>query len=121
MLAARLLRATGPGESDREAKTEVARVIKQVAAQLRNTPAVCRKSHVHPAVIESYVGGFIRPLVPVTGARQEPERSAEEDSVLELLREGAAVVEGANNSLRHGARRADKSTDRWSPRVLKGR
>ena len=49
VLAARLLRATGSVESDRQARTQVARVIKQVATQLRNTPAVCRKSLRAPA------------------------------------------------------------------------
>ncbi|HEV1997579.1 MAG TPA: DNA topoisomerase IB, partial [Candidatus Dormibacteraeota bacterium] len=95
VLAGRLLRATGPVASERAAQTEISRVIKQVAEQLRNTPAVCRKSYVHPAVIDAYVGGFIKPLVHVTGPRDEPERSVEEDALLELLREGAATVKGA--------------------------
>jgi DNA topoisomerase-1 len=39
-------------------KTEVA-VIKEVARQLGNTPAVCRKSYIHPAVISGYHSGAI--------------------------------------------------------------
>jgi DNA topoisomerase-1 len=31
--------------------------IKLVASRLGNTPAVCRASYVHPAIIESYVAG----------------------------------------------------------------
>jgi DNA topoisomerase-1 len=35
----------------------VKQAIEQVAGQLGNTPAVCRKSYVHPAVVEAYLGG----------------------------------------------------------------
>ncbi|GAC1330451.1 MAG: DNA topoisomerase IB [Candidatus Dormibacteria bacterium] len=127
VLAARLLRAVGPVESDRKAKSEVARVIKQVAAQLRNTPAVCRKSYIHPRVIDYYVGGYIKPLVPLVGARDVPERSLEEDALLELLREGTAVIEGASEMATRKpskpvkAAKPGKHSRSWSPRVLRGR
>jgi len=121
VLAARLLRATGPVDSDRKAKTEVARVIKQVAAQLRNTPAVCRKSYIHPRVIEYYVGGYIKPLVPLVGARDVPERSVEEDALLELLREGTAIIEGAGEMASRKPRKQGKQGKPWSPKVLRGR
>jgi len=121
VLAARLLRASGPVDSDRRATMEVARVIKQVASRLRNTPAVCRKSYVHPRVIESYVGGYIKPLVLLTGARDEPERSLEEDALLDLLREGAAVIGGAEEAAGRDQRKARGTGTRWSPKVLRGR
>jgi len=121
VLAARLLRATSPATSERGSRLEVSRVIKQVAAQLRNTPAVCRKSYVHPAVIEAYVGGFIKPLVHVTGSRDEPERSVEEDALLELLRQGAATVKSAARASGGGRQKRAAAPRGWSPRVLKGR
>ena len=121
VLAARLLRATEPVSSERASRLEVSRVIKQVAEQLRNTPAVCRKSYVHPAVIDAYVGGFIEPLVSVTGARDEPERSVEEDALLELLREGAATVKSAAKATRAGRKKRATRPRDWSPRVIKGR
>jgi DNA topoisomerase-1 len=37
----------------------VQRVIERVAAQLGNTAAVCRKSYVHPAVVEGYLAGTL--------------------------------------------------------------
>ncbi|HEY8740147.1 MAG TPA: DNA topoisomerase IB [Candidatus Dormibacteraeota bacterium] len=122
VLAARLLRACAPASSERAARSEVARVIKDVATRLRNTPAVCRQAYVHPAVLAAYVGGYIEPLAHVTDAREEPERTVEEDSLLELLRGGAAVVESAAGAA--GARRqrrAGKVPRTWSPRVLKAR
>ena len=45
--------------SEREMKKEIAEVVKQVAAKLRNTPAVCRKSYINPAVFDSWRGGLI--------------------------------------------------------------
>jgi DNA topoisomerase-1 len=124
VLTVRLLRATGPADSERRARSEVARAIKHVAAQLRNTPAVCRKSYVHPGVVEAYSSGRIGPLVPLTGGRDEPERSLEEDALLELLREGAATIDAARDTaerpLSAPSRRA-RTHARWTPRVLKGR
>jgi DNA topoisomerase-1 len=142
VLAARMLRRAAPVTSDRMARTEVARVVRQVALQLRNTPAVCRKSYVHPGVIDAYVRGYIKPLVEVTGARDEPERSVEEDALLELLRQGASAVASAaatseprSGAAKPAARRPgprergrtgprstrQKPPGAWSPRVLKGR
>jgi DNA topoisomerase I len=40
-------------------------VIKTVAARLGNTPAVCRKCYIHPAVFEGYLAGTLK--VTVTG------------------------------------------------------
>ena len=41
----------------REAKRNVVRAIERVAARLGNTPAVCRKCYVHPAIVEAYLDG----------------------------------------------------------------
>ena len=34
------------------------RAIESVAARLGNTPAICRKSYIHPAVLEGYLDGL---------------------------------------------------------------
>jgi DNA topoisomerase I len=48
-------------ESETEAKKNVVEIVKAVAARLGNTPSVCRKCYIHPAVIEAYVkGGFTK-------------------------------------------------------------
>ena len=44
-------------------------VVKEVAAALRNTPAVCRKSYINPAVFEAWQSGKLRP-------RATPRKSA---------------------------------------------
>src|SRR5450631_858688 len=45
--------------SERACKKQIAEVVKQVAAELRNTPAVCRKSYINPAVFDSWRSGSI--------------------------------------------------------------
>jgi DNA topoisomerase-1 len=61
VLACALLRETGSCEaqSQAEAKKNVVQAIAAVAERLGNTPSVCRKCYVHPAVIESYMGGVM--------------------------------------------------------------
>jgi len=60
--AATVLAELGPPESEREAKRNVATMMRLVAAELGNTPAICRKSYVHPILVEQYLqhGAFIR-------------------------------------------------------------
>ncbi|HZX29235.1 MAG TPA: DNA topoisomerase IB [Telluria sp.] len=89
VLAALALGACGPASSATESKRLVAHAIEQVAAQLGNTAAVCRKCYVHPAVIDAYLGGVLRegwqaPEAPGPGAAPhglQPEEAA----VLALL------------------------------------
>jgi DNA topoisomerase I len=54
-------------------------VIKEVAAELGNTPAVCRKSYVHPVVLNAFAEGDF------PGARATGRLSAPEGRVLRLL------------------------------------
>src|SRR5277367_1939409 len=46
--------------SDRSFNSEIATVVKQVAAELRNTPAVCRKSYINPVVFDAWRSGMIQ-------------------------------------------------------------
>ena len=59
----------------REAKPTnkgLARAIRQVADQLGNTPAVCRGSYIHPAVMDGYLAGALNLTVPEIDARGHP-------------------------------------------------
>jgi DNA topoisomerase-1 len=49
----------GPGESPRDATRNVALAARLVAAELGNTPAICRASYVHPLVIARYVDACV--------------------------------------------------------------
>jgi DNA topoisomerase IB len=46
--------------AERPTKTYCVQVVKQVAKQLGNTPAVCCKCYIHPAVLESSLEGSMR-------------------------------------------------------------
>lgn len=44
-------------QTEAEAKRNVVAAVKVVAAELGNTPAVCRSSYIHPAIIDAYLDG----------------------------------------------------------------
>ena len=64
MLAAQALREAGAFDSQAQAKRNVVAAIEAVAKALGNTPAVCRKCYVHPAVIERYLDGGLLDCPP---------------------------------------------------------
>ncbi len=51
------LRELGPAEKKAHIKRNVVQAIRQVAERLGNTPAICRHSYVHPAILECYTDG----------------------------------------------------------------
>lgn len=89
--AAAALHEIGPFASETEAKRNLAQAVQQAADFLGNTPAICRKSYVHPAVVEAYVDGW---LSPVWEEALDPTYGREglrpdEVATLHLLREHA--------------------------------
>jgi DNA topoisomerase-1 len=71
--AARLAELPAP-ESRTAGERAVAGVVKAVAAELGNTPAVCRRSYIHPRVIAAYLDGSLA-----------ASRRADEQRLLSLL------------------------------------
>lgn len=59
VMAAKLLQTCdiAAGASERECTRQINAVLKQVAAGLGNTLAVCRQHYVHPAVVEAFRSG----------------------------------------------------------------
>ena len=53
--AATILAELGAGDTPTEAKRNVATTMRLVASELGNTPAICRKSYVHPLVVARYI------------------------------------------------------------------
>lgn len=49
-------------EPESDAKRHVVEMVKNVARQLGNTPAVCRKCYIHPAVLEGFLLGSLAQL-----------------------------------------------------------
>lgn len=77
--------------SERALKGEIANVVKQVAAKLRNTPAVCRKSYINPAVFDSWRSGLIHRVFNGSLSLAAPRRA--ESLVLAFLRQEAKAAE----------------------------
>jgi DNA topoisomerase-1 len=50
-----------------QARAEVKRVLCEVARKLGNTPTICRKSYVHPVVIETFLAGELTTGRPARG------------------------------------------------------
>jgi DNA topoisomerase-1 len=73
-------------DSETQAKKNVVRAIESVAERLGNTPSVCRKCYVHPAVIEAYMDGS---MLETLKERAEEELS---ESLASLRPEEAAVM-----------------------------
>ena len=74
----------GPAPSERQAKQNVVTAVRLVAAELGNTPAICRASYVHPIVIARYLdaGDVIRPQAGARRRRAEHFAHAPEERAL---------------------------------------
>lgn len=57
ILAALLLAGCERAKSERENKKLITQIVKEVAAELGNTPTVCRKCYIHPVVIDNFLHG----------------------------------------------------------------
>jgi DNA topoisomerase I len=63
MLAVKALRDCPPASTKVEAEKNVVRAIESVARMLGNTRAVCRKSYVHPGIIDCYIDGAMEKVL----------------------------------------------------------
>jgi DNA topoisomerase-1 len=73
--------------SEHAYKKRIAEVVKQVAVELRNTPAVCRKSYINPAVFDSWRSGSIHKSF--NGSLVSATARKAEKLVLDFLRQEA--------------------------------
>jgi DNA topoisomerase I len=88
VLAAQLLREFEAFASNTEAKRNIVAAIEQVAKRLGNTRAVCRKSYIHPAVLDSYLDGSMLETIAQRArkiSRAVDRLTAPEAAVLNLL------------------------------------
>jgi DNA topoisomerase-1 len=82
-LALALLADVGPPRSQHDGEHMLALVTRIVARDLGNTPRICRRSYVHPDVIETYRAGAI-PLAPLPASRR-PRLHDAEAALMRLL------------------------------------
>jgi DNA topoisomerase I len=86
VLAATALNAQEAFKNKTQAKKNIKDAIAAVAKILGNTPTVCRKCYVHPAVLETYLSGAM-----IEGLKQKTEETLER-KLGDLRSEEAAVM-----------------------------
>jgi DNA topoisomerase I len=86
VLAIGALRDVARFESDAEAKRNVVAAIDSVARRLGHTRAVCRRSYVHPRVIDTYMDGSLESILSVVSSKAYRNLKADEVAVLALLK-----------------------------------
>ena len=89
VLAALALAEFKKYDSQAEAKRNVVAAIERVAKQLGNTPAICRKSYVHPEILSAYMSGDLAKMLDAKIAqkfkRQYAKLTSDEIMVLAFL------------------------------------
>jgi len=106
VLAAMALSEMKSFDSAARAKLNVRAAIERVAARLGNTPTICRKCYVHPAVLTSYMDGNL-----ILEIKSEVDRELRE-SLAGLKPEEAAVLAVLQNGLAKEAADAAKAKSR---------
>ena len=87
VLAAIALSAQGEFETKKQAKANVKTAIYAVAELLGNTPAICRKCYVHPAIVEAYLTGKQIPgVAEAIKNRDNIDLRAAERAILKFVR-----------------------------------
>jgi len=89
VLALQALRRYPDFNSAAAAKRNVVAAIESVAQSLGNTKAVCRKSYIHPALIDAYLEGSLANALRDRAARGKSLRP-DETRVLQLLKQRLA-------------------------------
>jgi DNA topoisomerase-1 len=89
VLAATALREQRAADSMAAAKKNVVRAVEAVAGVLGNTPAVCRKSYIHPTILECYMDRSmdekLSRAMPASVKRIASKLRADEVAALKLL------------------------------------
>jgi len=122
LLAAMALREFEMFDSHAQAKKNMLRAIESVAEKLGNTPAICRKCYIHPAIMDSYLEGS---MLQALKRRAEEELvhdlrnlNSEEAAVLALLQQRLQKEESKPAKTRRasaksaGARRPARGAER---------
>jgi len=101
VLALMALRRTARGRGMTESKHNLAAAVKAVAGNLGNTPAVCRKCYIHPAVMDAYLTGDLPP-----GPGSVNFRHAEHALLKMLARKSKPGAASRRRARRHAGARA---------------
>jgi DNA topoisomerase-1 len=70
----------------RAAKQQINEAVQRTAERLGNTPAICRRCYVHPAIFDAYLAGRTVARIAEVGARARNGLRANERAVLAFLK-----------------------------------
>ncbi len=101
LAAFRALRGAEAGQDDTTNRRAVAEAVGEAAEQLGNTPAVARRSYVHPAVPEAFLRGSLSG--PSSGIGNGKRPSAQEEAELLALLRRELAGDGHRAGSRQGA------------------
>ncbi len=88
VLAASALQEVEIGDPAKPTNAALGRAVAKVAAQLGNTPAVCRRCYIHPQIVDAYLDGSLAGEPSQRAGQLRPRVSslrADERRVLQLL------------------------------------
>jgi DNA topoisomerase-1 len=114
-LAAQALQEFQDFDSNAAGKRNVTRAIERVAERLGNTQAICRKSYVHPAIIEAYLD---RSLMKAVKKQTEKELRG---TLHRLSSEEAAVLAFLQQRMEQELKATGKSRARRSTKTNRGK
>jgi DNA topoisomerase-1 len=117
VLAALALQEFEKFDSETQAKKNIVRAIESVAARLGNTPSICRKCYVHPAVLEAYLEGSVLAALRTTSEKalvaDLHALTPDENAVLAILQQRLGRVPApAPAPIRKPAKRAKSAAEK---------
>ncbi|MEO7093418.1 MAG: DNA topoisomerase IB [Polyangiales bacterium] len=122
--AAAVLRDCDACTSQRDGRAKLKRCLDEVSKRLGNTPAVCRKAYVHPAVFESFTGSWLGevrlPTLATKDGRDGPGKYAldeDEKFAVALLRHAQLRHRRAPTLEQQLAKSAQAAANKHAPRA----
>lgn len=113
VLAALALQEFEKFDSEAQAKKNIVRAIESVAEKLGNTPSICRKCYVHPAVLDSYLEGaaleVLRERTEEKLAEDLHALQPEEAAVLAMLQQRLRLEQEADSARAGSGKAAGKA------------
>lgn len=104
VLAALALQEFEKFDSETQAKKNIVRAIESVASRLGNTPTICRKCYVHPAVLEAYLDGSVLEALRTTSeealVKDLHALRPEEAAVLAMLQQRLSMAATSSNTIK---------------------
>lgn len=77
-----------PAESAAKRRRQILDAVRETAAELANTPAICRRSYVHETVVTAFEKGMLEKFSATLKSRRSP--SAREKILAQVIANGAA-------------------------------